>query len=360
MYFSGDEDESIYESKGGLPRLMADVSIRLPNARCYVLDKNWRSHPAIVDHSRQLIANLARRRIAKDMISGWGPSQTGAIVGPQVCDTEETEAQWVAEEISQLMSGGRDAKDIAVLYRYHRYGIIIEEALSRRGIRCVTSHPEAGLIPDEVGDVMAFLRLVMDPDGPKARESFERVCQLRVKEIDPKLFATISGFAEVNNLSYLKAVEIYSEAVPDPGCQDLRKLVSILRDLNQRNLPPVETISKLRRTQGLNDYYKLIKVPPGVQYEPLQKLAQLEEDAKSFATVSEFVKAQTSVPKQSSSSRLYPAAKSPSIMWCTFSPCTRRKEKSSPSSFWLVWQRVCFLPTALEIAKRKGGFATSV
>jgi len=301
LYISGDEDESIYESKGGLPRLMADVSIRLPNARCYVLEKNWRSHPAIVDHSRQLIANLSRRRIVKDMASGWGPSQTGAIVGPQVSQTEETEAQWVAEEISLLIDGGRDPKDIAVLYRYHRYAIIIEEALSRRGIRCESSHPEAGLIPDEVGDVMAFLRLVMDPDGPKARESFERVCQLRVKEIDPKLFATIAGFAEVNNLSYLKAVEIYSEAVPDVGCQDLRKLVNILRDMNQRNLNPAETIAKLRRTQGLNDYYKSIKVPPGVNYEPLQKLAQLEEDAKKFTTVAELVKAQTAVPKSSPS-----------------------------------------------------------
>jgi len=69
--------------------------------------------------------------------------------------------------------------------------------------------------------------------------------------------------------------------VPDVGCQDLRKLVNILRDMNQRNLNPAETIAKLRRTQGLNDYYKSIKVPPGVNYEPLQKLAQLEEDARN-------------------------------------------------------------------------------
>lgn len=45
------------------------------------------------------------------------------------------------------------------------------------------------------------------------RESFERVCQLRSREIDPKLFNTIASFAEANNLSFLKAVEIYSEAV---------------------------------------------------------------------------------------------------------------------------------------------------
>ncbi len=48
IFFVGDEDETICETKGGLPRLMAEMSIRLPNARCFVLEQNWRSHPAII------------------------------------------------------------------------------------------------------------------------------------------------------------------------------------------------------------------------------------------------------------------------------------------------------------------------
>ncbi len=302
LYITGDEDEAIYESKGGLPRLMSDVSIRLPNARCYVLEKNWRCHPAIVDHTRQLLANLTRRRIQKDMVSGWGAAPTTAIIGPQFSESEQAEAEWVADEVSILIDSGRNPQEIGVLYRYHRYGIIIEEALSRRSIRCVTSHPEAGLVPDEVGDVMAFLKLVMDPDGPKARESFERVCQLRVKEVDPKLSSTIASFAEANNLSYLKAVEIYSEAVAEQSCLDLSQLVRIIRTMHQDNNPPAETISLLKRTQRLSDYYKAVKVPPGVNYEPLRKLTQLEEEARKYKTVSEFVKAQTAVPAKGSPS----------------------------------------------------------
>jgi DNA helicase-2/ATP-dependent DNA helicase PcrA len=297
LYLAGNEDEAIYESKGGLPRLMSEISIRLPNTRCFVLDKNWRSHPAIVEHSKSLISGLTRRRIKKDMVSGWGAPTTSAIVGPQVLESEAAEADWVADETLILIDSGRGPQDIAVLYRYHRYGIIIEEALSRRGVRCVTSHPEAGLIPDEVGDVMAFLKLVMDPDGPKARESFERVCQLRVKEVDPKLSATIASFAEANNLSYLKAVEIYSEAVAEQSCRDLEQLVRIIRTMNQENLPPAETISLLKRTQRLSEFYKSVKVPPGVNYEPLRKLGQLEEEARKYKTVSEFVKSHSATGK---------------------------------------------------------------
>ncbi len=73
---------------------MADVSIRMPNARCYILEKNWRCHPAIVDHTRQLIANLGRRRIQKDMTSGWGAAPTTAIIGPQFSESEQAEAEW--------------------------------------------------------------------------------------------------------------------------------------------------------------------------------------------------------------------------------------------------------------------------
>lgn len=291
LYIAGDEDVTIYESKGAVPKLLGDISIKLPNARCYVLEKNWRSHPAIVDHSRQLVAGLTRRRIQKDTVSGWGAAPTAAIIGPHMLPDELSEAEWVADEIQILLDSGRSPSDIAVLYRYHRYALIVEEALSKRRIRCRAPHPEAGLVPDEVGDMMSFLRLVMDPDGPKARESFERICQLRVSNIDPKLSQTISGFAEANNLSYLKAIEIYSEAVADQSCKELVQLVRTIRTMHQENLPPAETIALLTRTLRLKEYYGSIKITPTTNYQPLQKLVQLEEQAHKFKTISELVNA---------------------------------------------------------------------
>lgn len=291
LFILGDEDTTIWESKGSLPRLLPEVSLRLPNARCYTLDKNWRCHPAIVENSRQIVRALERRRMQKDFHSGWGPAPTEAVVGPQILPDEMAESEWVADEMQILIDSGRQSGEMVVLYRQNNYAILIEEALTRRNIRCIATHPDAGMIPDEVGDVMAFLRLVMDPDGPKARESFERICQLRVKEVDPKLSATIASFGEANNLSYLKAVEIYSEAVSDPSCIDLAQLVRIIRTMHAEKLPPAETISLLKRTQRLNEFYKSIKVPAGVNYEPLRKLAQLEEEARQYKSVSEFVKA---------------------------------------------------------------------
>lgn len=299
LFLVGDEDEAVFESKGASPKFMAEVSFRMPQTRCYTLERNWRSHSAIVDHARQLVGTLTRRAIPKDMVSAFGAAPTSAIVGPHALQDERTEAEWVSNEIQLLLDSGRNLHDIAVLYRYHRYGSLFEETLTSKGVRCVATQPaEAKLVPDEAEDILSYLKLVSDPDGPRAKDAFDRVCQLRSKEVDPKLSAAIAAFAEANNLSYLKAIEIYSEATPDQSCKDLVSLVRVIRTMHQENLPPAETIALIRRTQRLNDYYKSVNIPPGVDYEPLRKLNQLEEEARKFTKVADFVKHLTNV-KQS-------------------------------------------------------------
>lgn len=290
LFIAGDEDESMAESKNACCELFTEISLRMPYARCYVLERNWRSHPAIVDHARQLASGLTRRRMSKEFHSAWGQAPAGAIIGPAALSDEREEAAWVASEIQLLAESGRNYGDMAVLFRHHVYATILEEALDERGVRYQASNPITNFIPDEVEDMLSFLKLVIDPDGPRARESFERVCQLRVKEIDPKLSGTIASFAEANNLSYLKAIEIYSEATADQSCRELEQLVRMIRTMYQDKLPPVDTIALIRRTQKLNDYYRSVKVPPGLNYEPLKKLTQLEEEARSFSTTTEFVK----------------------------------------------------------------------
>src|SRR5262249_43938153 len=89
MYLVGDEDEAIYQSKGATARLLMDVSMRWPQTRCYVLEKNWRSHPEIVDHARQLLTGLSAKYIHKEMISAYGQATASSIIGPHRLDSEE-------------------------------------------------------------------------------------------------------------------------------------------------------------------------------------------------------------------------------------------------------------------------------
>ena len=289
LFISGDEDETISEGKNACPELLADFTIRFPNGRAITMEHNWRCHPTIVEHAKWIISYLERSKIKKPFDSGWGAVPTAAIFGPQACIDEGEDAAWTAQQVKNLIDAGRNAGDIAIIYRQNQYETMLEEELAARGVRFKASVSDSSVIPDELGDMLAFLKLVMDPDGPRARESFERVCQLGTKEIDPKLSATIASFAGANNLSYLKAVEIYAEATADHSCKELEQLVKVIRAMNNDRLPPAESIGYLRRTRRLNDYYKNIKVPPGQVYEPLKKLGRMEEEARKFSTVVEFV-----------------------------------------------------------------------
>jgi DNA helicase-2/ATP-dependent DNA helicase PcrA len=292
LFMVGDEDETLTECKNACPELFTEMALRMPHARTYVLERNWRSHPSIVDHARQLIGGLQRKRITKEFVSAWGQATASAIIGPACLPDEYEEANWVASEIQILADSGRNYGDIAILFRHNVYIPILEEALKKCGVKYLAAQSEPHLVPDEIEDMLAFLKLVLDPDGPRARECLERVCQLRSREIDSKLSATIAGFAEANNLSYLKAVEIYSEATADQSCGDLEQLVRMIRtfDKEKDRIPPAEMISLIRRTVKLNDYYRSLKMPPGANYEPLKKLTELEDESRNFKTVAEFVK----------------------------------------------------------------------
>ncbi|MBI4534520.1 MAG: UvrD-helicase domain-containing protein, partial [Candidatus Melainabacteria bacterium] len=298
LFLAGNDDEAIYETRGARPELLVNISHRFPTTRCYVLEKNWRCQKPIIDHATLLLNGIQQRRITKEILWTREQSTNPAIVGPQCLANEKAETDWVAQQIHSLVKGGQKACDIAVLYRFHHYESLLEDRLASQGLRCVASQPDVGVVPDEVEDMMAFLKLVGDPDGPKAKELFERVCQLRAKEVDAKLSLAIASFAEANNLSYLKAVEIYSEATADQSCRELEQVVRLLRTMHQEKLPPAETISLIRRTQRLNEYYRSVHVPPGVNYEPLRKLTYLEEEAKKFKSVSEFVKQHTLARQQ--------------------------------------------------------------
>ncbi len=285
----GNPDECISQSAGALPEAIAGVSFRLPEAKCFVLENNWRSQTELVRQANKLLGHYAERPIT---FANKAASKRPPVVDKaQVYESEVQEVEQAVRQIKELISVGRSGADIGVFFCDRRYQDLLQESLDGQAVAYRTAaESESELLPDESGDLLAFLKLIVDPDGPKARESFEKTCQLRIKEVDPKLFATIAAFAEANNLSFLKAVEIYAEATADQSCKELEALVRVIRSMHQEGLPPAETIALLKRTQRLEEYYKAQRVPPEARYEPLSRINQLEREAKEFKTVAEFVK----------------------------------------------------------------------
>ena len=295
IIFVGNDDETIYEGQGAAKRLLSETSIRLPNAQCYLLKRNWRSHPQMVRQLEHFVSQVIGRagapsRIEKTSISGWGEVTTQAIIGPYEFNEEARQCAWIIGQIEELLAQGRKPEDIAIICRSPEQVSKFEALLSPRGLFVSADSVDESLLPDEATDVLTFLKLVADPDGPKAKEQFERICQLRSRAIDAKLSATIAGFAETNNLSYLKALEIYSEIAADPFCTQLEQLVKRIRKLHEEKLAPADIINLLKRPQWLGDCYQSVKLQPGVVYEPLKVMTQMQDESRSFKTVADFVK----------------------------------------------------------------------
>jgi superfamily I DNA/RNA helicase/very-short-patch-repair endonuclease len=292
---AGEVDEALEQSEGGCPDLLISISLRIPQTRCFRLEKNWRLDSSTIRSALRVTARLADWNDYKLGTSTKIGTTASIIQVPVKLSDENAEAEWVVQQCRKLIAGGRDAGQIAVLYQEPRYGSLLEEAIAAAGIRCKSPSTGSDLVPDEAQDMLSFLKLVVDPDGPRTKDAFEKICQLCMKEADPKLSGIIAAFAAQNNLSYLKAVEIYSEATADKSCRELEQLVRMIRRLHQDKLPPAEVISLITRAYRLNQYYQSVRVPQGTNYEPLRKLKRLEESAYKFNSLEEFVRYQESL-----------------------------------------------------------------
>jgi DNA helicase-2/ATP-dependent DNA helicase PcrA len=293
IIFVGNPNESIHESENASPYLITQTSLRLPNAKCYVLNRNWRAHPQITKHAEQFADNAisgGKNFFGNQTITGWGDVPTEAIIGAYQFDNESTQMNWLLQNIDELIAKGRRPEEIAIICRSKNQSSQLESLLAPKGLLATGGDSDTSQLPDEETDVLTFLKLISDPDGPKAREYFERVCQLRLKAISPKLSATITDVAEGFNVSYLKAVEFYSEAAADPFATQLEQLVKRIRSMHRDKLSAYEIINLLKRPQWLGDYYKSIKLPPRVNYEPLKAMSQVQEEARTYKTVTDFLK----------------------------------------------------------------------
>jgi DNA helicase-2/ATP-dependent DNA helicase PcrA len=291
----GNEDEACFEQEGAAPQLLGEISIRAPETSCYKLGRNWRSHPQITKQSDQFAQYIATttkssHHVEKTTIPGWGELPTNGIIGVSQCFDTLSEVSWMADQIKSLVAQGRALDDIAIICRSKERIASLSETFLQKGLVLNSTSQELNLLPDESGDVLAFLKLVVDPDGPRAREYFEHICKIRSKPIAPKLSTTILSWAESFNLSYLKAVEMYAEVAGDPDCAPFGQLIERIRDMHHNKMPPTDIIRLLKMPQWLGNYYQSMKLPPGVTYEPLAVMTEMEEKARIFKTVADFVK----------------------------------------------------------------------
>jgi DNA helicase II / ATP-dependent DNA helicase PcrA len=191
----GDDDQSIYAFRGADVRNILSFEHDYPDAHIVKLEQNYRSTQMILDAAYHVIKanpNRADKRLWTDRPGG------PKVVVAQTYDEQE-EAQAVAREALRLVAeGDYRLGDIAVLYRTNAQSRALEEVLLRRGVPYRLVGGLRFYERREVKDVLAYLRLVANPQDTL---SFSRVINVPRRKLGEKSLAQLGYWADAHGMS---------------------------------------------------------------------------------------------------------------------------------------------------------------
>ncbi|MHB1295428.1 MAG: ATP-dependent helicase [Anaerolineae bacterium] len=161
VFVVGDEDQSIYSWRGADFRNVKRFRSDFPDATVLLLEQNYRSTQTILNAAQAVISHNAQRT-NKHL---WTSNADGRPIHVIEAYEEREEAEFVAGEIQRLVARqGHHLGDCAVMYRTNAQSRAIEDALIRHKIPYKLVGGTRFYQRREVKDVLAYLRVIHNPD----------------------------------------------------------------------------------------------------------------------------------------------------------------------------------------------------
>jgi ATP-dependent DNA helicase Rep len=195
----GDDDQSIYAWRGARPDTLTTLSDDFPNLTVITLEQNYRSTSRILDAANSVIANNPHV-FAKKLHSLCGVGDQLRIMRAR--DAVD-EAERVVMEIGRRhLTDNACWGDFAILYRGNHQSRILEQELQSRSIPYRVVGGPSFFDRSEVKDILAYLRLVANPDDDVA---FLRVVNVPRREIGATSVRKLGEYAGSRGQSLLVA-----------------------------------------------------------------------------------------------------------------------------------------------------------
>lgn len=197
----GDSDQSIYRWRGADIANILSFEKDYPNASVILLEQNYRSTKRILRAANEVIQNNTNRK-PKNL---WTENDEGIKISYYRGDNEFGEGQFVAGKIYELHhSGKRKLSDIAILYRTNAQSRVIEETLLKAGLNYNIVGGTKFYDRKEIKDILAYLRLVSNPDDDI---SFTRIVNVPKRGVGATSLEKIASYAAMNGLSLFQAIQ---------------------------------------------------------------------------------------------------------------------------------------------------------
>jgi uncharacterized protein (TIGR00375 family) len=210
VFVIGDPDQSIYGFRGADAACFERFGVQYPDMRTIRLSENYRSTPEILQCALSVI----------DHNAGGGRvlvphKQSGEQVSIMTAQSDLSEAIFVAKTINQMVGGidmldaygfarpnddktVRSFSEIAVLYRTHRQGRLIEKCLRQEAIPYTVVGREDFLSDPIIRGAVALFRFLLNPDDLYSmRVSLKALCDCPDELCDRVADSLIKGEGEV-------------------------------------------------------------------------------------------------------------------------------------------------------------------
>ena len=279
----GDDDQSIYAFRGARVGNMADFVREFNVTRQSKLEQNYRSGSNILDSANALISHNSKR-LGKNLRTEQGPGEPVRVVESA---RDYDEAQWLVDEVKQLVRDGHERKEVAVLYRSNAQSRVIESALFNASVPYRVYGGLRFFERAEIKHALAYLRLLENGNDDT---SFLRVVNFPPRGIGARSIEQLQDAARAAGCSLHDAVSsIGGKAGTNLG--GFVAKLDVLREQTQ-GMTLREIIELVLDHSGLVEHYKADREGA----DRLENLAELVNAAESFVSQEGFGRDAVALP----------------------------------------------------------------
>ena len=195
----GDDDQSIYAFRGARVGNMTDFVREFKVQHQIKLEQNYRSFSNILDSANALISHNGKR-LGKNLRTDQGPGEPVRIYE---APSDFLEAQWMVDEMKQLVRDGVSRKEIAVLYRSNAQSRVIETALFNAAMPYRVYGGLRFFERAEIKHALAYLRLLENPNDDT---SFMRAVNFPARGIGARSLEQLQDLSKATGCSLHDAV----------------------------------------------------------------------------------------------------------------------------------------------------------
>lgn len=212
----GDSDQSIYRWRGANIGNILSFETDYPKAEVIYLEQNYRSTKTILEAANAVI-NQNRGRKPKKL---WTENDHGSKITSFEASNENEEANFVMQEMKAAIEAGTHRpSDMAVLYRTNAQSRVMEDTLRRANINYTIVGGLKFYERKEIKDVIAYLRLIANPDDDI---SFERIVNEPRRGVGPASIERLRAYATKSEQSFFETIdEIEYTNVPKRAASSL-------------------------------------------------------------------------------------------------------------------------------------------